>query len=315
MEFNSNFSTSFHAQQAVRNFLPCTLVPCQGNNVQTYLIIPLTPSNYQSVQPIQPSLTVTSGTVLTDVPQSTVQQEQQEVQENDDDDDGEKDGLLQMNQMNQMNQNDQRSQPIQFQEVDRIQESPLSHIQTNYNDIASLKFRNKMISQMSLNPKEKKSAKDDVRKSVQKLNRTNFASFLDKLATSIRYRVKFAKPSKQGQKTFCLAYDQIIDPEGNVVWSFEDSIETINHYYNEIGKKRNNIRECAIVVEINVMLFLLEQNGAKITYGKVKKMGFHLLLTTENVLAIELNDEVYTPDEMIEIGKEYYENVIQPQLL
>lgn len=186
--------------------------------------------------------------------------------------------------------------------------------EVDYNSFQSIKQFEDWSKSVSLSPERRKSVREDIRKSRQKLTRTFKASFLCKLLALFGFTPVYQRPRKDSLKTFCLVIESIIDSTGKTVWTYQDSLDVIAEYYKSKGKGRNDVRECVMVIQMNIMLFLLEEEGVEIHFGPLKKMGFHLLLTTENVLALTYKKTTYSPDDMLILGEEYFSSEIKPTI-
>lgn len=160
---------------------------------------------------------------------------------------------------------------------------------------------------------------DGVRKCRQKTNRTDTLSFLIKLLRDVGFAFKLENPQKLSKKTFCLVVEEIIDPQGVVQETYQGFVWTINEMYkNESspGKKqrRNDIRECAMVMTINCLLFYLEEYGGYVHYGERKKDGKHRLFTTETIDYVVFNGVTYTYADILTEGNEHFNSTLKHSL-
>ena len=156
-----------------------------------------------------------------------------------------------------------------------------------------------------------------MRKCKQKCNRTAFQSFLIKLLKTVNYSFKIEMPKKLSTKTFCLVIEQIIDEKGIVQETYDGCVWTIKEMYSkssQMKNKRNDIRECVMVMMTNMLLFIIEQHGGYIHRVGKKKSAVHLLFTTETIEYIIFDGRKYLFEEMLSLGDEFFHTTLKHSL-
>ena len=194
--------------------------------------------------------------------------------------------------------------------------SPINSI-SEYNNEMMFGYNGNEVS-----PPKDSSTKDLTHKQSQKRNRTALNCFLIYKLTQRGFRFTTRKRDKKSEKTCVLQIDEIIDPDNNILLSWNDVDKERKEYIrmkypNEIDekKKKNSRIEPNIIHMTNYLLDLYSHlDGCSIEYGKPRNRGnTDEKYITQTVNAIIDGDERINKEKYIEYGEiiwnDCFENV------